>query len=68
MHMVYEPERPLRYSRSSLLAVPQSKTKASGDAAFSHYDPSRWNSLTEDHRGAETIAIFKQKNIYTGFL
>ena len=61
MLLVYEPGRPLRSSGSSLLVVPQSRTKTFGDAAFSHYAPSCWNKLPEELRGAENIDIFKRK-------
>lgn len=37
MLLVYEPGKPLRSSGSSPLAVPQSRTKTLGAAAFSHY-------------------------------
>ena len=61
MLLVNEPGRPLRSSGSSLLVVPQSRTKTSGDASFSLYAPSRWNNLPEELRGAENIDIFKRK-------
>ncbi len=61
MLLVYEPGRRLKSTGSSLLAVLQSRTRTFGDAAFSRYAPNRWNSLPEDLRGAENIAIFKSK-------
>ncbi|KAF7668554.1 hypothetical protein LDENG_00004970, partial [Lucifuga dentata] len=61
MLSVHEPVRPLRSSYSLFLTVPKSRTKTFGDAAFSCYTPSRWNSLPEDLRGAENIDIFKHR-------
>ncbi|KAF7648350.1 hypothetical protein LDENG_00158150, partial [Lucifuga dentata] len=48
MLSIYEPVRPLRSSCTLFLTVPKSRTKTFGDAAFSHYAPSRWNSLPEE--------------------
>lgn len=59
MCLVYESGRPLRSSGLSVLAVRQSTTKTSGNAAFSHYALSSWNSLPVDLRGADNIDIFK---------
>lgn len=55
----YQPSRNLRSSGTGLLTVPRVKTKTHGEAAFSHYGPTRWNSLPESLRAAETVDIFK---------
>ena len=41
----YVPSRSLRYSGTGLLTTPKPRTKRHGEAAFSYYDPSLWNSL-----------------------
>ncbi|KAF7658336.1 hypothetical protein LDENG_00014250, partial [Lucifuga dentata] len=61
LHWLPEPVTPLRSSCTLFLTVPKSRTKTFGDAAFSRYALSRWDSLPEDLRGAENIDIFKCK-------
>lgn len=61
MLFVSEPARPHRSSGSSPLAIPQSRTKTFGDAAFSHYAPGLWNSLPKDLRGATNVDNIKCK-------
>ncbi|KAF7652075.1 hypothetical protein LDENG_00101760 [Lucifuga dentata] len=59
MLSIHKPVRPLRSSCTLFLTVPKSRIKTFGDAAFSRYAPSHWNSFPEDLRGAENIDIFK---------
>ena len=54
----YVPSRSLRSSGTDLLTIPKPRTKRHGEAAFSYYDPSLWNSLPKNLRGAETVDIF----------
>ncbi|KAF7664579.1 hypothetical protein LDENG_00169610 [Lucifuga dentata] len=61
MLSIHEPVRPLRSSFTLFLTVPKSRTKTFGDAAFSRFAPSRWDSLPEDLRGAENIDIFNHR-------
>ncbi|KAK0132431.1 hypothetical protein N1851_032697 [Merluccius polli] len=46
----YEPERTLRSSGGSFLAIPWSNLKTKGDRAFSILAPRLWNDLPEEIR------------------
>lgn len=55
---VFETVRPLRSSGTmSLLVVPEYRNKTFGEAAFSYYALSRWNSLSEDLRAAGSVNV-----------
>ena len=56
----YTPSRSLRSSGTELLTVPKARTKRHGEAAFSFYAPSLWNTLPGDLRMAETVETFKR--------
>ena len=68
MLLVYEPGRPLRSSTSTLLAVPQSRTKTFGETGFSRCAPSYRNSLLEDLRGTKNIDIFGFHGVFYNFM
>ena len=59
----HQPPGTLRSSHCCLLAVPSSRpsTTTYGERSFIHAAPKLWNSITEDIKRAETIAIFKTK-------
>src|SRR4029434_3956677 len=51
----YSPSRSLRSSGNEFLTVPKARTKRHGEAAFSFYAPSLWNTLAKYLRMAETL-------------
>ena len=55
----YSPVRNLRSSSSSLLDIPSSKTKCTGDRAFSVCAPKLWNTLPFNVRNCENLNSFK---------
>jgi hypothetical protein len=59
MLLSYVPSRSLRSSDTVLLTIPKTRTKRHGEAAFSYYALSLWNSLSEKLRRAQTVDIFK---------
>ena len=58
----YEPSRPLRSSNLGLLNVPEVETRRQGEAAFSFYGPTLWNSLPVNLRlsVSDSIDNFKR--------
>ena len=56
----YTPSRSLRSPDTELLTVPKARTKTHGEAAFSFYAPSLWNTLPEDLGTAKTVETFKR--------
>lgn len=55
----YTPQRSLRSSDQSLLAVPMSRLKHRGDRAFAVVAPKLWNKLPLHIRLAPTLEMFK---------
>ena len=55
----YTPIRNLRSSSGNLLAVPKSRLKSRGDAAFAVRAPRLWNDLPEELRLANSLSSFK---------
>uniref|UniRef100_A0A669ET81 Reverse transcriptase domain-containing protein n=1 Tax=Oreochromis niloticus TaxID=8128 RepID=A0A669ET81_ORENI len=55
----YAPQRSLRSSDQSLLAVPMSRLKHRGDRAFTVVAPKLWNKLPLHIRLAPTLEMFK---------
>src|SRR4029434_10976933 len=56
---ILTPSRSLRSSGTELLTVPKVRIKRHGEAAFSFYAPSLWNTLPEYLRMAVTVETFK---------
>src|SRR4029434_10143300 len=55
---ILTPSRSLRSSGTELLTVPKVRIKRHGEAAFSFYAPSLWNTLPEYLRMAVTVETF----------
>ena len=51
----YTPSRSLRSYGTELFTVPKARKKRHGEAAFSCYAPSLWNTLPEHLRMIETV-------------
>src|SRR4029434_7281077 len=56
----YTPSRSLRSSGTEHLTVPKARTKRHGEAAFSFYASSLWNTLPVNLRMADTVETFKR--------
>ena len=61
MLVPYQPCRPLRSSKKSLLEKPRFKLASYGGGAFTTAAPRLWNDLPEDVKASDSVSSFKKR-------